>query len=111
MIIPTIQRISPKLARCRKCIRRASCNRYRFTLFIQLEKLRIRPGICTVKSNIDRNVSYNQNTLLIRILLKTEPLRCKKILLEFIEQNLFLKLFAVFLHGFLITIPDVFIPA
>ena len=111
MIIPTIQRISPKLARCRKCIRRASCNRYRFTLFIQLEKLRIRPGICTVKSNVNRNVSYNQNTLLIRILLKTEPLRCKKILLEFIEQNLFLKLFAVFLHGFLITIPDVFIPA
>ena len=57
MVIPCIQWIPPQLPGCRKCIRRTSRYRNRQILFIQLEQLRIRPGICTIKFFRQMNLS------------------------------------------------------
>ena len=65
--IPSVQRIAPELSCCGKSIWRASCYLCRLIVLIQLEKSRIRPGICTVHGNIDGNISDNTDTFFVCI--------------------------------------------
>ena len=86
VIIPAIQRISPQLSCCRKSVWRTTgyCNRH--VLFIQLEKLRMRPGICAVHSYIDRDISDDLDAFFIGIFFQFHPLLIEfklHILLEF----------------------------
>ena len=99
MIFPTVKRISPKLPCCGKCIRGTAGHRKGRTILIQLEKLRIGPGIRSVQRHINRNIPYNKDPLLIRIALQCEPLLRKQELLELIKGNLLRKLLTPFLQG------------
>ena len=100
VIFPAVQRVTPQLSRSRERIRRTSGHRSRRQCIIQLEQLRIRPGICAVKSHINRNIPNNLYLFLIRIIFQCKPLFCEQILLKLIKFYFFRILFPVFLHGF-----------
>ena len=89
MIIPAIQRIAPELSGSCKSIRRASCHCQRCTVLVKLEQFRIRPCICTVKCNVDRNITDDLDTFFIGILFQFLPLFCKFILLKTDKIHLF----------------------
>ena len=110
MILPVIERISPKLSVCRKAVRRAACHCNRQIVLIQLELLCITPCICTVKCHIDRNISDDLYTLLIRILLQGIPLSEKLILHKFIKTNIGFIFLSGFFQCFQSSVPDAFFP-
>ena len=86
VVIPAVQRISPELSCCGKSVRRASGYSHRHILLIQLEKLRMSPGICTVHSYIDRDISDDLDTFFVGIFFQFHPLFIEfklHILLEF----------------------------
>ena len=74
VIIPAVQRISPELSGCGKSIWRASGYRCRYILLIQLEKLRMSPGIRTVHSYIDRNITNDLDAFFVGIFFQFHPL-------------------------------------
>ena len=92
VIIPIIQRISPKLSCCSKCIRRAACHTNRITRLIKLKQFWIRPRVRTVKGHINRNISNNADSIIVCILFQFAPLFHKFILLEIDKTNLFCQL-------------------
>ena len=110
MILPFIERVSPKLPRGRERIRRASRHARRRTRFIQLEQLGICPCIGTVKRYINGDIPYNADFLFIGIRLKRQPLNGEHKLLELIKFYFVRKLFFISLHRFGFTEPDVFLP-
>ena len=67
VISPIIKRISPKLSVRSKTVRRTTCHRYSLTLFIHLEQLSVRPGVRTVHSHINRNITDDLYTVFIGI--------------------------------------------
>ena len=86
VIIPTVKRISPELSCRRKSVWRAAGYCCRHVLFIQLKKLRVSPGICTVHSYIDRDITNDLDTFFVGIFFQFHPLLVKfklHILLEF----------------------------
>ena len=104
MVFPVIKRISPELSCSRKSIRRASGNTYRQILFIKLKKLRLCPGICAVKSNIDRHISDDLHTFIVSISLQLCPLLKEPELLETIKCHFSGKFFPDFLKRCLISV-------
>ena len=86
VVIPAVQWISPELSCCGKSVRRTSGYSHRHILLIQLEKLRMSPGICTVHSYIDRDISDDLDTFFVGIFFQFHPLFIEfelHILLEF----------------------------
>ena len=104
MVIPVIKRISPELSCSRKSIRWASGNTYRQIFFIKLKKLRLRPGICTVKSNIDRHIPDDLHTFIVGISLQLCPLLKEPELLETIKCHFPGKFFPSFIKCCLISV-------
>ena len=82
----------------------------RCTQIIQLEQFRICPGIGTVKSHINRNISHNGNALLIGIFLQRFPLFCKIVLLEYVIPDIIFILLPVLCQRFWFAQFDVFRP-
>ena len=82
MIIPSVKRIAPKLTCCAKCIWWATCYIDRNIVLVKLEKFWISPCICTVKSNIDWDISDDLYSLFVGICLKGCPLLEEKILIR-----------------------------
>ena len=87
MLFPVIKRISPQLARSRKCIRRTACNSLWTAFLINLKQFRIRPHIRTVKGNVNRHITYDLNSFFVGIGFQLFPLFFKKILLEAIKAH------------------------
>ena len=99
VIIPAVQRISPELSGCGKSIWRASGYRCRYILLIQLEKLRMSPGIRTVHSYIDRNIPNDLDTFFIGIFFQFHPLFIEFKLHILLEFNIKIQFSAVVIHG------------
>ena len=110
VIIPTIQRIAPKLSVCGKSIRRASCNCSRHIVLIQLKQLRMCPGICTVHCHINRNISDNLDTLTVGIRLQLIPLLKEFKLQILLELNIKIQLLAIIIQRISISQTDIFRP-
>ena len=99
VIIPAVQRISPELSCCGKSIWRASGYSCWHILLIQLEKLRMSPGIRTVHSYIDRNIPNDLDTFFIGIFFQFHPLFIEFKLHILLEFNIKIQLSAVIVHS------------
>ena len=99
MIIPVVKWISPQLACSRKAIWRTASYSQRLTLLIQLKQLWMGPGIGTVHSYIDRNITNDFHALAVGISLQLLPLSSKEILHEHLELNIKIQFLAVVVHG------------
>ena len=69
MMLPAVERIPPELSGSRKAVRRTAGHCYRLSLFVKLKQLRMGPGIRTVISHIDRNISNDLDALSVGIFL------------------------------------------
>ena len=83
--IPTVQRISPQLPGCTEVIGRNSPDHDRILFCIELEQIRIYPGINTVEGYVKRDVAYDPDVLLMCVILYSQPLPEKQVLYEFVE--------------------------
>ena len=110
VIIPTIQRIAPKLSVCGESIRRASCNCSRHIVFIQLKQLRVSPCVRTVHCYINRNISDNLDTLTVRIRFELIPLLKEFKLQILLEFNIKIQLLAIIIQRIAISQTDIFRP-
>ena len=99
MIIPVVKWIAPQLACSRKAIWRTASYSQRLTLLIQLEQLWMGPGIGTIHSYIDRNITNDFHTLAVSIGFQLLPLSSKEILHEHLELNIKIQFLAIVVHG------------
>ena len=114
VIVPLVQWVAPQLAGSRKSIWRAACHSYGPALIIQLEQLRMSPGVCTVHGYIDRNISNDFHALAVGIAFQCVPLAGEIILHELLELYIKIQLTAIVVHGIAPAEADIlrpFIPA
>ena len=110
MLLPVINRISPKLSKLCKGIRRAACNLKRHAFFIQLKELRMSPYIGRVCCNINRNITNNSNIIFCSIISKCIPLLKEKILQHLVIFDAALTLLCPFLYCSRLAHSDIFFP-
>ena len=110
MVIPVVERIAPELAVSSEGIGRASRNRCGISLFIQLKKLRLGPGVRTVGSDIDGDISDDHYPVFVGVFLERLPLLVEFKLLESVEIRLILKKLRIPLHSLLLAKSDIIIP-
>ena len=87
VILPSIQRIAPKLSCGRKSIRRTPCHCKGLIFIVKLEHSRIGPGIGRVKGHINRRISDNLYPVFIRVIFQPLPLHAEKKLYVLIKLN------------------------
>ena len=99
VVIPAVQGIAPELACGGEPVRRTACHSHRQIVLIQLEQLRIRPGIRTVKGHIYGNVPNNLNPFFMGIVLYILPLLKKLELQILVKDNVLPQLVLISLQG------------
>ena len=110
VVVPLINRISPELSCRGKSVRRAARNNGRISVFIQLEKFRMAPGVRRIKRDIDRNVSDNSDAVFIRVIFQRLPLVPEQVLLELVETDFIRELFLISPERFRFSEPDIIVP-
>ena len=88
MLLPPVQGVAPQLSGGRESVRRTAGHRQGHAVFIELEQLRIGPGIRAVQGHIDGDVSYDTDPPVIGILFQFFPLDLKTVLLETVKTDL-----------------------
>src|SRR5688572_6238492 len=76
--IPAIKRIAPQLPRRREVVGRDASHNCGQTVFIEEEKLRVRPGIRAIVCNKDRDIANDLDVPFICICAQFVPLTKKK---------------------------------
>ena len=97
--VPVIDRVSPELSRRGKSVRRASGDYGRTPFAVQLEVLRMAPGIRAVHSDIDRQIADYADPVFVGVIFDRLPLQEKHILQEAIETDVVHQLGVPSFHG------------
>ena len=84
---PVVQRVAPKLACVRKCVRRAAGNLFWGAAGIQQKQLRRGPYVRAVRRHIDGDIPHDLDTVFPCIGLEGGPLEAELVLAEFPEMN------------------------
>ena len=108
--VPVIDRISPELSRRGKSVRRASGDYGRTPFAVQLEVLRMAPGIRAVHSDIDRQIADYTDPVFVGVIFDRLPLQEKHILQEAIETDVVHQLGVPFFHGLRLPEADIIVP-
>ena len=101
--IPVIDGVAPKLSVFGECIGRAACLCCLHSVFINLEKLVMSPGIDAVTCHIDGNVSDNADTKRVGIFMKVVPLAVEEELENLVDFNFLGKLLGPLAEGCLLS--------
>ena len=96
--LPAVDGIPPELSGGGEAVGRAAGHHRGKALLIQLEQLRMTPGVRRVESDIDRDVPDDLNAPLVRVVLQRVPLRKEQILLKLVEPDLLREPCAAALH-------------
>ncbi len=92
VILPTVQRIPPELARCRKTVGRAAGYRGGLLPFVKLEQLRMRPDVRAVHGRVYGYVPDDLYPLLVCVRFQLAPLTEEFILHILLELNVIVQL-------------------
>ena len=109
-LIPSVERISPKLACGREGIRWNTCRCFLDTVFIKLQKIGVGPSVYAVGSHEDRDIPHNLHTFFICIFLELIPLGIEEILEDTIYVHKTLLLFSGLVHSLLLSYPEILRP-
>ena len=98
VVIPAVERIAPQLAVCREAVWRAARYSRGDILTVQLEKFWVRPCIRAVHRNVNRDIAYDSDALVIGVFTQLIPLGKKLELQVLLELNVKIQLSAVVVH-------------
>ena len=98
-ISPAIKRIAPKLAFFREVVRRNTCNPLRNSVPVQLENLRMGPGVSGILCHIDRHIAEDSDIPCVAVFLQRKPLTPEKILAEDMKLDFILQHFRIFRYS------------
>ena len=103
---PAVEGIAPQLTVGGKIVRRHTRYPLGHAVFVQLEHLRVRPGVGAVLGHIDGHVAKELDAQVVAVLFQREPLPPEQVLAEQVIPHLAVQFPAVAGHGILLTQAD-----